>query len=985
MNLFELQQRANILVQKVNDYEASLTGTEIDETDTLNQHKYADLYCLRPVMKMLFGSTLEERLNRTLENDIPLRVFASSAPANNSTFNLLSYRIDKIENNFNVVDSYAKSTHTPFTFTTTQGEYIKYHIKLDLPRINDGRDLNVGYITINDQRKYLSIYNLGGLYLTVDTNLYIDGSYYNLWNTYDFKLLAMPSRADFLSGSVEFDLSFAYDGPSKFPFITISNRKVTNVSSSITAPTGVSASTTNIQKLYTVTCIEISNSYTVVSEDYSVTSADAQSVGYKSDQHEFVQNVDMMNAYNMLQLDVKQNSVTDRDTRIKQGINFSYSSNIQDALVTESQIANIFKWNTTNDATIMNNTTSVNRQVPGIVCYYLGNNYRGVYTATIPYAPLADNINSVNYSNPTYYGAYYSTDTTTSQVGLQPGAEACRIFMPGLNYTRGLLISPQQIWQPDKKVGNDNIDKGYNWQGQAIYHELVFKNRRPGSKDNNVDFIPTLDTVADNDPQGLATRFALAQQKSYYNNRPWFNELDELYGKDATKLVNYINNNSITVPEPVDVTEINTDILIQNGGPTISEDFKVSGFSDTNFFYINKEYITNDCEVVLHVTDKTYSGTPVVEHKLLDADNFLSIYRRLGYVYSFNTKVGGESVTLWNGELLDYWLKLVIKNGTCHYYQSPDGITYTESARTMSNVDIPTSNLYLGRGRSTGEYWETSIYLKDCYIKRSTDTEPIYFTKQVQTQGERFNKDLFTLTGNLTLSNDGILSNLDGTHSASLSELSYNLTEDIRNVCIYFPELYLTNTSSSKSNDPMNCTLYFNKSDGSNLCGFGIVATKSKDTSISIAGMLYSNDVSYWPSFTTINNNNSNKAYIRLKYTTPVTIDNDTIQYAYAIFQYYDYSTNTWSDISSSFRISNAYLRLTNLRNSSFGLYNTTNQGQKLDSMDFSKFKITANNDQITIFSPMYTPGETTMTDEEFYKNYKLDYNTWATALDKPL
>lgn len=535
MNLLELQQRANVLVQKVNEYEASLTGTEIDETDTLNQHKYADLYCLRPVMKLLFGADANEKLSRTLDNDVNLRAFASSAPAWNSTFNLLSYRpdtitLEAINNTYTIsgftIDKLQGNTSTelhitdikfPITgnLTVADNRYSNYFLFLNGTSTTNGMafySLNALYLRMFDDARAVQltdIYNRTGFIGTMQFSL-------KFWleNPTDNRLTVQA-----------YNISYTYQGQSYHIAQSGTGKVSTGYITSIINPSGIAS----IGSVY-------------------ITNPSGFDVDYQSDRHEFMNNIDMYNQYNMCQLDVTQNSITSKTDRVRLGINNSYSSNIADALVTESQVANIFNWNTTSTETIINNTMSVNRQVPGIVCYYLGNNYNSTYTATIPYAPQTDNINSINYGNPPYYGAFYrsGTDISESQVGLSMGAEACRIFMPGLNYTRGKLESPQQIWQPDRKIGDDNINLGFNWQGRAIYHELVFKNRRAGCSDADVDFIPGYTDVPDNDPQGLATRFALAQQKPYYYNRPWFNELDSLYGLDASKLADYIIGTSET-------------------------------------------------------------------------------------------------------------------------------------------------------------------------------------------------------------------------------------------------------------------------------------------------------------------------------------------------------------------------------------------------------------------------------------------------------
>lgn len=114
-----------------------------------------------------------------------------------------------------------------------------------------------------------------------------------------------------------------------------------------------------------------------------------------------------------------------------------------------------------------------------------------------------------------------------------------KLFIPCSSTTGG--TSSYNSFQPEvfNKVpsNNRNPNTRKQWQtenwAQQTYFELAFKRRRAGCKAAGLDFIPTLDTVMDNDPQGLATRFALAQCKPYYRGRPWWTELDELYTENG--------------------------------------------------------------------------------------------------------------------------------------------------------------------------------------------------------------------------------------------------------------------------------------------------------------------------------------------------------------------------------------------------------------------------------------------------------------------
>ena len=183
--------------------------------------------------------------------------------------------------------------------------------------------------------------------------------------------------------------------------------------------------------------------------------------------------------------------------------------------------------------------------------------------------------------------------------------------MPGLTYFNGTSISPINIWQPFPRL---DTNYGYNYQGKALYHELVFKRRRAGCKEAGLDFIPdaTVDNgICDNDPQGLAMRLALAQQKPYYYNRPWFKELDEYYTAEGTKqaqLADLIVENSkkpiFTYPELSD-----TNYMIIPSSATVDNYYDASTgiFTAKDCAYWRNNYQYSDR------ADKLDSGSLVVQ------------------------------------------------------------------------------------------------------------------------------------------------------------------------------------------------------------------------------------------------------------------------------------------------------------------------------------------------------------------------------------
>lgn len=549
MDLLELQQRANVLVDKVNQYEENLTGLGLDENQVINEHKYVDIFCLRPVLKLLFGKDISEKTSRTTVNDIDFNLISSSAPANNAT-------ISFFEN----------------------------------------------------------------IYSTVE--------------------------------------------------------------------------------------------------------------------HPFVQNIDMWNNYNMTQLDIQQLKEMTRQEAIEKGIGLSYSSNIKDALVTESQVANLFNWNTTSNILTKNNTYTFNRQVPGLVLYYLGNGYDGVYTATIPYNPVSANINCVNFNNPPLYGAYYdNTDITKSQVGLEMGAECCRVFLPGCNFFGGRLLSPQQIWQPDKRVGEANANLGYNYQGKALYHELVFKQRRTGCQDADVDFTEALSAVPDNDPQGLATRLALSHQKEYYFNRPWFKELNSYVSNpnSSSNLANKIIENSYinvsTGYALADFLSFNNNSIIDT--TTGNFDFPIN--STTDYVTFNSVELLNGTYnfIISFILDSSYTNRQVLQtsaYYVRIDNNYIRVFDKS------NRKISEFSAR----ENTTYTLKLHVENNTSLTIYNLVDSEFTQIGTTTGDMSITSATLgFNGSYVMYGDILGASSYIESNATKYYLVVEQ--FEQQLMADGEFYN------------------------------------------------------------------------------------------------------------------------------------------------------------------------------------------------------------------------------------------------------
>lgn len=716
MDLLELQQRANILVDKVNQYEENLTGLELDENQVINEHTYVDIFCLRPVLKLLFGKDVSEKLSRTTVNDNPLRLYLSSAPANNQ------YTTFFKEPSGYIITEFEQPVLT--TNGTIGGEdfavgYFGGKVKSGWNAFNATNPTAGRFDCEPDDTS-----SFATLVYYYPTPIYATSFILNSSNAGDVNYMLVPRSAK-LYGSNDLE---NWNDITKY---TLLNTYNFGNELEDTPDHEYLTKNVNSYKLYAlrVTDTEYTDNRCMIGyfkiNGYSRQPTIEDDWYVNGTEHPFIQNIDMWNSYNMTQLDIQQLKGMTRQEAIEKGIGLSYSSNIKDALVTESQVANLFNWNTTSDVLTKNNTYTFNRQVPGLVLYYLGNGYDGVYTATIPYNPVSANINNVNFKTPPLYGAYYdNTDITKSQVGLEMGAECCRIFLPGCNYLGGKLLSPQQIWQPDRKVGDANLNYGYNYQGKALYHELVFKQRRTGCEASGVDFTEALSTVPDNDPQGLATRLTLAHQKDYYFNRPWFKELDRyssIPDSSSSLASNIISNSNVEYTEIGDLA----DFITTHGSLSI-DDGVASNFSTQNYASItnNSTYKNNNTYIFTFTTASDISTLQNIYH----AEKFLNLEVANGYIRSFCWQTIVTTNLKQVAANTQYTIKVVVSNSNTKTFYEVDSNGTETQLFVMSDSGMDFNNTSYSSLIGLGSYNHDSPFLgtmdfKNCSVQlQNSDT-----------------------------------------------------------------------------------------------------------------------------------------------------------------------------------------------------------------------------------------------------------------------
>ena len=395
MNYQELQDRANIIVQRVNDYEASLPEETVDEETALNEHTYCDIHCLRAVFDWITGCDSTRKANSTLENKINGQVIGLSYYKGNTSYEGVFYpglyKYDFRTQTFKELkfsNTAGTSTYPVTSNAIDEGPRHNFAAKrynLWYYACQYGGDFSWGYTYFNIGAKNMT----GGL---IADCLITECQVANLTNTYHNSFSDLP---------------------------------LTNI-----------ADDANSSSIY--------SSYALASS----------------------------------------------------GINYYFSGNNSYYPYPTIQ----YNFNSRPEA----------REILG--------------------APLITN-SSAEANDLTNY---------TQRINIRADGgfiQECKLYSLLNTYYSRSLSSPQTIRYNNIIFGNTYDIDGQKMVAnpiQSCYFELVFKRRREGCKAAGLDFIPSIDTIWDNDPQGLATRLALAQCKPNYRGRPWFEELDEYYTEAGT-------------------------------------------------------------------------------------------------------------------------------------------------------------------------------------------------------------------------------------------------------------------------------------------------------------------------------------------------------------------------------------------------------------------------------------------------------------------
>ena len=431
MNYCELQERANALVQLANEYEQDLPSTTIDEYETIAQHKYADLECLRAVFDWIFCGMTRRKSNTTLENKTNAQIICQFIPSAFSTTPSSPYGYNQFMEKFNSTTS---------STATGVNRIYNWFRPQSLGIVNDAV---IQPVTTRCRSAITSAYT-GLCELYQDWEIYQNGS---------------------IVGSV-----FITRGNVSDTMITegqVVHKTIQDISSGLLYGLKNNTAYRSLGSYYN----HIAPAYGDYANPgaYLITPQDA--------------GVDLSSYPCFWPSGAKVFSLG-----VKNRIYYGFSEHKRDYNL-ESTYNNFY------------------------ALWYMGGRTgdRGTFGERYEIQFWTHTGNHMSNSAVHEHWGIYSS---SSRLTLDDTTHPCWI--------RNGIDSQGNPILPDSA------------RPYCIYFELAFKRRRPGCKDLGLDFLPSVDTVIDNDPQGLATRLALAQCKPYYYGRLFWTELEQYYSPEGT-------------------------------------------------------------------------------------------------------------------------------------------------------------------------------------------------------------------------------------------------------------------------------------------------------------------------------------------------------------------------------------------------------------------------------------------------------------------
>lgn len=169
------------------------------------------------------------------------------------------------------------------------------------------------------------------------------------------------------------------------------------------------------------------------------------------------------------------------------------------------------------------------------------------------------------------------------------------------------------------------------------------------------------------------------------------------------------------------------DVLGRNftvvGSPTINDNTGVaSGFSTGNYLTIPNSLGAIGNTFYYHFKTGSTPSSTIRLYTLEAFDALLETSSRELLVYSWSAQQFTTLITASNNT--EYWLRVRTSAGQRSYAISTDGSTYgAETVITDTTYGPQPSRIFYLGCYTNNEFWNGSIYLKDCYIINSNDVE----------------------------------------------------------------------------------------------------------------------------------------------------------------------------------------------------------------------------------------------------------------------